>query len=306
MSLEFQKKIFKKFKSNPNLCNWLQYYSVEVWNRIGFVRRTKSGRISETTITENLIFEFWKLAKASRFPIQIYEAKNERVNGSDLEIFVETDKGFLFLPCQAKILYENDKYMAINHKVGNNEQIQLLIDYADKMNGIPFYLLYNFSIDKTSEDILSKKTLNFDISLYGCSMIGADFINRYYRNGKTDSSGNKHWLIPKFQNLNPIPSFPFHSLICSLQHKGVDEWIQSKKMLIGDVRPLFYSHQEFVKNDNWIDLAPLPSIGFVINENADFITETRNDNELSANFNPQYRIVFPKERRRNKLVRYRG
>lgn len=306
MSIEFQKKILKKFKNNPTLCNWLKYYSIEVWNRIGFVRRAKRGRISETTITENLIYEFWKLATASRFPIQIYEAKNEKVNGSDIEIFVETDKGFLFLPCQAKILYDNDKYMAISHKVGNNDQIQLLIDYANKKEGIPFYLLYNFSLDKTLYEGLPKKISSSDISLYGCSMIGADFINRFYRHGRTDNNGNKEWLIPKFHNLNPTPAFPFHSLICSLQTLGADEWIASKKMIIGDVKHKFYSRQEFVKNDYWVDLAPLPSIGFVVNENLDFAPENGNELERSTFFSPQYRIVFPKERRRSKLFRYLG
>jgi hypothetical protein len=305
MSLEFKKKLINKFRKNPNLCNWLQYYSVEVWNRIGFTRQSKNGRISETTITENLVYEFWKLAAAARFAVQIYESKNERVNGNDLEIFIETNRGFLFIPCQAKILYENDKYMAISHKVGQAEQIQLLIDFANRKGGIPFYLLYNFSLDNVARKYFFEMEKS-DISLYGCSMIGADFINRYYRYGKVNSDGKNDWLIPRFHNLNPIPAFPFHSLICSLQTSNVDEWMASKKMTIGTIEPRFYNKQELDSDDNWKDLAPLPRIGYITNDENNFLSDDKRILEANIDFNPQYRVIFPKEKRKNILVRYLG
>jgi hypothetical protein len=84
MNSELIKDLSQQLLEKQDLYSFLQLYSVQTWNKIGFVRRKKGLKISETTITQNLIFDFWQLAAASKLPVELYESKNEKANGNDL------------------------------------------------------------------------------------------------------------------------------------------------------------------------------------------------------------------------------
>ena len=48
----------RQLGTNPTECNWFQFFAQETWDRIGFARTRKGLKIFETTITQNLIFEY--------------------------------------------------------------------------------------------------------------------------------------------------------------------------------------------------------------------------------------------------------
>ena len=81
----------------PSICDFFIASSIKVWNRIRFVR-SRNNRISGTTITENLLFDFWHAAETDRLRVKLYEAKKEYLNGNDFELFIETSKGFVIGP----------------------------------------------------------------------------------------------------------------------------------------------------------------------------------------------------------------
>ena len=144
MNAEVIKQLTYQLQATPDLCTWSRLVSALIWERIGFVRYRKGIKITETTVTQNLVFEFWLSAKSRSLPIEIYESKNEKSNGNDFEIFLETPKGFILLPVQCKIISKTDKYNSINHNTAGVDQIDLLLNYAQKKKGIAAYFLYNY------------------------------------------------------------------------------------------------------------------------------------------------------------------
>jgi len=72
--------------------------------------RERVERISETTITEQLIYNVENGTDDQNYPIRLFQSKKENVNGNDMEIFINTGNGYLLLPCQAKITNKEYKY----------------------------------------------------------------------------------------------------------------------------------------------------------------------------------------------------
>ena len=121
----------------------LKIISAHVWNRIEYARTRKGFRIYETTITQELLHYTILAAKESKFNIKLFEAESEKTNGNDIECFIETESGFVLLPMQAKIIYKNSRYDQMSHKVGNKEQIDLLIDRNDQTINLFEVKFYN-------------------------------------------------------------------------------------------------------------------------------------------------------------------
>lgn len=167
-------------KSEDTL-EFLYQYGSRIWERMRFAR-VRNQRISETTITENLIFDFWYQAKKDQLPVEIYEAKAEKQNGNDIEIFIETKQGYLLAAFQAKILSKKGKCPNISHKVDNAYQIDLLINYAKRKGGQACYLFYNYFDDEEYHDRLEETgkyryrqprvRLHFNAYIFDLSIVG--------------------------------------------------------------------------------------------------------------------------------------
>lgn len=152
---------------------WFRHQSISVWRRILFSWQQESNT-RETTITENLVFEFWQFAKFGKGVVSLYEFKKEHVRGNDLELMIETPKGYLLFPCQCKMISKQSKYPTIAHKVGKHYQVDLLVDYAKKHGGLPLYMFYNHSLSLSQqmeqyESIISEEE-------YGISVLGAVYV----------------------------------------------------------------------------------------------------------------------------------
>lgn len=300
MNTEIVKELAQQLLNKKDLYSFLQLYSVQTWNKIGFVRKRKGLRINETTITQNLVFDFWQLAAASTLPIEIYESKNEKVNGNDLEIIVETNKGFLLLPCQAKIIYRNNRYSTIHYQSKNSSvfQMDMLLKYAKLNNAIPIYLLYNF-YSNYKRTFQIEEEIGFPLDYFGCSVISAKYLKENFPN---TIKGEKQKLsTPSFEDLHPYSASPFQDFIRDLQSSEVENWLFENNHTQNDVR--FYTEDELHSDKLWNDLAPLPAIGFVIDE-AKEKAFMKSLNAKVKVFNPRFRIIFSKKRRQGVIIRY--
>jgi len=200
------------FEGNPGLCNLFKFLAIETWKRLEFTYLKPYIKVYETTLTQNIAFTINTYKdRYPSLPIEIWESEDEKANGNDLELLLSFNNYNydFYAPIQAKKIYRNETYMAMDH----GDQIESLINYAENRNGFPMYLLYNY-IDPIPG------TINPDNELYGCSVIDANHLfNNYYNQRlkrKRDGTTELTWLIPDFHDLHPNYAIPWHELVCDI------------------------------------------------------------------------------------------
>lgn len=291
--IEKIKKTSLEFHQCQDIETWLKLFSVLTWNKIGFARSRDRLKIYETTITQELLFNFRLFAEATPIPIEIFEASSEKTNGNDFEILIEVEQGYILLPCQAKIIWSGDKYQAITHTVGNEFQINLLVNYAEKKGGFPIYMLYNFCENYQLQYEIRNK-IDFDIEEYGCSLVPAIFVKENFYNKRTDKYGKLQWKVPTFEDLHPVAATPFYH-ICKLI--GNLNYLTSllKNTNIQNNIIKIYTREELIEDDNWIDLVPIPHLGKIENPFQKF-NISANSALIRQEFSPKFRFILSKEK----------
>ena len=277
---------------NKTICDWFQFFAQETWDRIGYARTRKGLKIWETTITQNLIFEFhtskdlYSPISPNTWGIEILESINESTNGNDIELFVETNDGILFFAVQAKIINHkgfkrngmiDGNYPNINHTVAGLNQIDLLCSYASNKGGIPIYLLYNFV--KNSFENKRQCNIDFEIEQYGCSISNANHIkDNYFKNAI--------WSIPTFLNLHPNNALPWFVIPCCFQKMSKSDILKLLGETEIDISKIKeYDLYEIRTDKNWKSLEP-------------FKTTEKKTSKTKNNwieFNPKYRVVISSE-----------
>ena len=187
--------------------NFFGMFSARTWLHLKLVK-DGAFRLNETTITQNLVKDFWIESKLYEFPIKIYESANEKVNGNDLEILIETARGSIMLPIQVKVIEDTDKYSGITHVVREIQQIDLLIDYAIQKKGIPAYIFYNYYNDDNFEEYVSNHFSQYSVEEFGCTIGSAINIGRAF----LKEGGLKRWQVPSFEDIHMPARFavPLH------------------------------------------------------------------------------------------------
>lgn len=238
--------------------------SSSIWDRIPF-SYSMGFRYSEVTITENLLFDIYKFnINNPSLAINIFEAKNEKANGNDLELCLEIEPNkYVILVIQAKKLYfRTQKYRSISHQVNKKYQIELLEDYAKREKAIPLYMFYNYAPDFKNKH---KK-------YYGCTLAFSQFIREhYYLKASPD-----RWKIPTFDELHQKHhATPLHTLASNrLQiKKTIDKYCKNYNV---------YTKNELLDNDRWVEIFD--------KNNQDFSKYT------SDEFEPKYRVILGENR----------
>ncbi len=234
------------FRNSNKLDSWLEYFSVYTWNKIGFARKRNGLKMHETTITQDFVFELWVALEQYKWSISVFEATAESTNGNDLEILVCTKKGYIFLACQAKILYKSGGYDAIKHQVKSKSQAELLIDYAKEKQGIPIYLFYNFC--KEGENLNQIKGLiggTYEIENLGCSIAFATDIKKEYYDNRKKSA----WEIPSFKDIHPKFAEPLNQFIRNLRNMNGQTVLCNKIPFHSTFK--FYTFEEVNQDKNW-------------------------------------------------------
>jgi len=276
--------------STVNIGDFFKEQSHLVWKRIEFARKLNL-RIRETTITEELLFRFWRAYYDKKIPIRIFEAKAEHKNGNDLEIFVKTSRGFILLVCQAKITDNKGGYRYFFHKVSGKFQIKLLSDYARKRGAIAQYLLFNYV------HIFSRSAELLDIAAiedFGITTFSADLLLPFLDMLKMTK---KSIPVPNFAMLHPGIAIPFHQLVCSLLGDRMTVETDTEKITPAPLK--FYSEEEVVSEEDWWWLQKPPTIGFITKE--DTVAAPKQADKKEEVFSPKYRLVIGGEFSRGQL-----
>jgi len=246
------------------LVSLYQEIATNIWNRIPFSYKI-GFRYSEVTITENLLFEIYKFnINNPSLAVNIFEAKNEKANGNDLELCleIEPDK-YIILVIQAKKLYfSTQKYRSISHKVNDEYQINLLEDYAKQEKAIPLYMFYNYA----------PSFKNKHKEYYGCSLI----FSKYIKDNYYPKSYSGRWKIPSFDELHQKHhAIPLHALALN--------GLKIKKTIDNHYKEYeFYTKNVLVANDKWIEIFD--------KTNQDY------SKYISDEFEPKYRIIIGENR----------
>jgi hypothetical protein len=267
-----------------SLSDWLKCFSIETWLRLGFGNKNWTAKTLETTITQNFVFEFYTYAQQRVMPIKLFESRDERSNGNDLEIVVETANGYLILPIQAKVIDKNYRYPSIKYKSSKGYQIEMLLQYARNRKGIAFYLFYNYCDDARTIAKVTKPD-ELSITLFGCSIASAYRIKeKYLQVGRTES--HPRWLVPDFEGIHSIFGFPLHRLA----EPNLSSWAAEHEAASGD-HVAFYTVHEIMKDPNWQDLLP-EGIGFVPKHRISASDASTHPTNTESVFNPRFRLVI--------------
>ncbi len=250
-----------------------KHISIDTWERLKFANKTNYS-LSETTITENILFEINKYRISNNDnSIKIFEAKDEAKNGNDLEIYLEVeDDKYILLLIQAKKLYINEeKYTQISHKVNKKLQIDLLQDYAKSKDALALYLMYNYSPTLT----------NKNSNLFGCSLVKSSFIyNNFYPKNRT------RWKIPTFNDLHPKNGIPFFILVVDKCFKNYykNEDLELKR----------YTSDEII-SEEWLELDDIENTPTKGTVKSDVSSNSNSFLNKEESFESKFRMVINKE-----------
>lgn len=284
----------------PVLVEWLGRNAAYVWDRIKFCRNQTWNRVFETTLTQNLVFNFYQLEKYENFPVTIYESTNEKRNGNDLEFIFQVERQWLHVPCQCKILNKQFNYPGIVHKVKEQFQIDLLLNYARINDGIPIYLFYNYYPDPAFNQTLSD-SWRADIKNFGCSYMSAwNLKQRFFNSGGVRIPGFRdlHSIDPRFDQ----SALPFYALGGFLSRQGVTAFKKRYRTTLDFIsNPPHYHLRDDLDLDGWDPLIPPAAIGRIPKqrwpEDFDFSVAE------SDSFAPAYRLVFELQKQGSALYR---
>lgn len=280
---EKYKKHIKDFYEEKSLSSFFNIFSIQTWDRIGFTRSHKGLKVYETTITQNFLHFIYQSIQTDKSHFYMYESLDEKSNGNDIEIFIETNEGFIFFPTQAKMIYKNEKYKSLKHKTKNILQIDSLINYANLKKGLPLYLFYNYS-NKYEKLKKYEKKLNDIIEIYGCSLSKAKVIKDKYFN-----------KIIGFHDIILKDTYPLNKLDTNIL----------SNLDIKDLNNIkFYNYNEIANDTKWKNLFPKIGLGYAQNPlNLKRIKTYTNENK-NTHFNPKFRILISKEINNTKMLKH--
>jgi len=288
---DLEEKFESLFQSNKTLLDYLNWFSVYVWENLRFSAESQKDfipKVGETELTNYLVRDLARTLKEGKIalPIRLFHAKDEKTNGQDIEIVIQIDKDkYVLLACQAKILYVDKvknnliaKYSALGHEVGEKKtpQINLLTEYAKKEKCFPVYLLYNYTEYKIP-------TVS-EIYLYGCSLLNAIYLKEkctFFELSKQT-----------FQDLHP-PASPFQDLT---KIKDLD----SLKTLFGEATMDYsiktYTLKELLLKGKWVEIAPSLSESIKRFTGANDLEKIiLTQKEAQNTFNPTFRIIITQD-----------
>lgn len=263
-----------------NTCLLFSQLAIEIWERINFAYSTNGFKVYETTITQNLLFQLEKARKHLHLNFLIREAIDEKANGNDIEFVLKSGNKCLKLPMQAKRVKKNLRYSSFSHKT----QIDDLISYAKKENGIPLYLLYNFNRNFSQKVKLC--SIDSDQREYGCSLIDAYYIRDNFTH--INSNNSRSWNIPIFNDLVPNPSKPWIVLPCCLGNFNTKGEVFEQLGISPDQRKQLdylslHDCKDVLKEKKWRD--------FTLGGENDIYKEDQ-DESVQNTYNPKYQIVI--------------
>lgn len=162
-----------------NRCKLFESIATDTWNKI--IRNHKTGNPArEIGLTSDIVSEIED--NRLSFPnigVWALEARNERTNGNDMDIFVESSPGqFIWWALQAKVLNKDGTYHDIAYLASGREyQWEKLNRLSASSGCVVRYLLYNGLVTYhfNGNDICNR---NFNEDQFGCSLVKTSDVER--------------------------------------------------------------------------------------------------------------------------------
>ena len=145
--------------------------SSDTWRRLARAHLL-GARLGEETLTDLLALEMLHFQNSNAFRVFHPTRHQESCWGADLLVWIRRRSGLTrFLAIQAKKLYPNGRYTALNHHVSPGvRQIDLLDAFARQYRAIPLYLLFNH-FDSGNPAAYWHCCKPFDIEQLGCTLV---------------------------------------------------------------------------------------------------------------------------------------
>ena len=165
----------------------------------------------------------------------------------------------------------------------------MLLEYAERVKGIPIYMLYNSIIDddmrqEIFDSLPNGVGLNI-LSSFGSSLTSAKWIKDKFFTGLK-------WKSPNFLDFYPHNLKPYSFIVDILNHGLENQSLDSLMYGIDlkDVR--YYTKKEVLDDEFWDNLVPRPSIsGLPIPTLYSDSNSYKTNNQI---FNPRFRLVIGK------------
>lgn len=286
----------KKSVNCESTCEWADNFSSSVWYRISFCRRNSNSlRIFETTITQDLLFDFCHLSSVNE-KIVMLESGDELTNGNDLEMFISIRKNrYIRFPVQAKIVYKDERYRKMNRHYKNNPKFQIdrLLNYASKIKSIPLYFLYSES-EKINPDSIARHYdgNNIKFQHFGVSVVHAFYIKHNY-------FSEDRIQIPTFSQIIPMHSLTLMEFLCFKEIRNAYIGLKSSQLMVRllsnypsnlfegkldsfEQKYKIYNREEVVKEIGWINIL----------DKSERIEHFNKLNKVEKKFSPRYRIII--------------
>jgi len=278
------------YLTSASVCELFKAGAIDTWERIRFSRTIPNLKIHETTITQNIIYEFKLIQQSlSIRGLRIQESRNEKANGADIELVVIAGGRAIRFVIQAKIIYHTSKkkhgdgdYRHMQHPPKEpSGQVERLLNYANRKRAIPLYLMYNY----VNNDL----PVYLDMRLFGCTVISAKFL----KDNKAFGTGNLRKNIT-FSELHTFPStavkpaIPWHELLCETWAKDLSG-ILAKLGLPPSTAIDELNIKELLEDDNFIEITSERSL-----TRAQQLKAKQNfDQQFEGlpDFNPKFRIL---------------
>lgn len=186
-----------------NRCHLFEDIADEIWAHVIYNHRAGMD-VSEIGITKDIIAAIRNhFNTIPNFGVWANPGYNEDLNGSDIDIFVETTTGnFIWYALQAKALRLNGRYQDMAGIRGGEFQWDKLNRLANQAGCISQYLLYNGVRDyKYSGQDKCNRT--FSETQFGCSLVSTIDVERIslLRN-------------PTFRDFHPLFVQPWRVIVC--------------------------------------------------------------------------------------------
>jgi hypothetical protein len=187
-------------------CELFESIATDTWYKIIRNHRT-SNQAREIGLTSDIVSEIED--NRLSFPnigVWALEARNERTNGNDMDIFVETATGqFLWWALQAKVLNLDGTYHDIaTLRSGGQYQWDKLNRFSAASGCVVRYLLYNglANYHYNGNDICTR---NFNEDQFGCSLVKTTDVERLALAGPLS-----------FHDFHPNLAQPWRIITCCL------------------------------------------------------------------------------------------
>lgn len=197
--------------ANSERCLLFEKIAQRVWRYLIRCHRVNVS-FPEVGLTSAVLVDILNFTplKRSNFEVFAKPGWNEKDYGSDLDIYVETQKGqFVWFALQAKVLKANNRYDTLRDTSDGIMQWDKLLLLEGVVGCKAYYLLFNGRDSFTHAGNDCKGA--FTEEQFGCSLAELSTIESL---ATVQNPANMRFINPTFEDIHPLRAEPWRKLVC--------------------------------------------------------------------------------------------